>query len=78
MTQQQDPDAVPRSDSITMLGAGIGVESDNGLAIRLVGRNLTDENRYTFVFPTPFLPAGNAMAQSERPRTVALQVSYQY
>ena len=78
MTHQQDPDAVPRSDSITLLGAGIGVESDNGLAIRLVGRNLTDENRYTFVFPTPFLPAGNAMAQSEQPRTVALQVSYKY
>ena len=78
MTQQQDPDAVPRSDSITMLGAGIGVESENGLAIRLMGRNLTDENRYTFVFPTPFLPAGNANAQSERPRTIALQVSYQY
>ena len=77
-TQQQDPHAVPRSDSITMLGAGIGVESKNGLAIRLVGRNLTDENRYTFVFPTPFLPAGNANAQSERPRTVALQVTYQY
>ena len=69
---------MPRADSITMLGAGIGVESDNGLAIRLVGRNLTDENRYTFVFPTPFLPAGNANAQSERPRTVALQVSYRY
>ena len=77
-THQQDPDAVPRADSITMYGAGIGVESENGLAIRLVGRNLTDENRYTFVFPTPFLPAGNANAQSERPRTVALQVSYQY
>ena len=77
-THQQDPHAVPRADSITMYGAGIGVESENGLAIRLVGRNLTDENRYTFVFPTPFLPAGNANAQSERPRTVALQVSYQY
>ena len=61
-----------------MYGAGIGVESANGLSIRLIGRNLTDENRYTFVFPTPFLPAGNANAQSERPRTVALQVSYEY
>ncbi|HET7202663.1 MAG TPA: TonB-dependent receptor, partial [Steroidobacteraceae bacterium] len=77
-THQQNPHAVPRADSITMLGAGIGVESGNGLAIRLVGRNLTDQNRYTFVFPTPFLPAGNANAQSERPRTVALQVSYRY
>jgi iron complex outermembrane receptor protein len=77
-THQQNPDAVPRADSITMYGAGIGVESDNGLSLRLVGRNLTDENRYTFVFPTPFLPSGNAMAQSERPRTVALQVSYRY
>ena len=78
MTHQQDPHAVPRADSITMLGAGIGVESNKGLAIRLVGRNLTDENRYTFVFPTPFLPPGNANAQSEQPRTVALQVSYKY
>lgn len=77
-THQQDPKAVPRAESITMLGAGIGLEAENGLAIRLVGRNLTDENRYTFVFPTPFLPAGNSNAQSERPRTVALQVSYRY
>jgi iron complex outermembrane receptor protein len=77
-THQQDPHSVPRSDSITMYGAGIGVESAKGLSIRLIGRNLTDENRYTFVFPTPFLPAGNANAQSERPRTVALQVSYEY
>jgi outer membrane receptor protein involved in Fe transport len=77
-THQRDPQAVPRAQSITMYGAGIGVESEKGLAIRLVGRNLTDENRYTFVFPTPFLPAGNANAQSERSRTIALQVSYQY
>ena len=77
-THQRDPHAVPRADSITMYGAGIGVESEKGLAIRLVGRNLTDENRYTFVFPTPFLPPGNANAQSERPRTIALQVSYKY
>jgi iron complex outermembrane receptor protein len=77
-THQQDPHAVPRADSITMYGAGVGVESENGLSVRVVGRNLTDENRYTFVFPTPFLPAGNANAQSERPRTVALQVSYRY
>ena len=77
-THQRDPDAVPEADSITMYGAGIGVKSENGLAVRIIGRNLTDENRYTFVFPTPFLPAGNANAQSERPRTVALQVSYQY
>jgi iron complex outermembrane receptor protein len=77
-THQQNPHAVPRADSITMYGAGVGLESDNGLSLRVVGRNLTDENRYTFVFPTPFLPAGNANAQSERPRTVALQVSYRY
>jgi len=77
-THQQDPNAVPRAQAITMYGAGIGVESDNGLSIRLIGRNLTDENRYTFVFPTPFLPPGNAMAISERPRTVALQVAYRY
>jgi outer membrane receptor protein involved in Fe transport len=56
----------------------LGVKSGNGFSVRIVGRNLTDENRYTFVFPTPFLPAGNANAQSERPRTVALQVSYEY
>jgi hypothetical protein len=48
--------------------------TDSGLAIRLVGRNLIDENRYTFVFPTPFLPAGNANAQSEQPRTVVISI----
>ncbi len=77
-THQQNPNAVPRAQSITTYGAGIGIESDDGLSIRLIGRNLTDENRYTFVFPTPFLPPGNAMAISERPRTIALQVSYRY
>ncbi|MET0986836.1 MAG: TonB-dependent receptor, partial [Steroidobacteraceae bacterium] len=77
-THQRDPDAVPKADSLTMYGGGIGVKSDKGLSIRVIGRNLTDENRYTFVFPTPFLPPGNANAQSERPRTVALQVSYEY
>lgn len=77
-THQQDPNAVPRADAITLYGAGIGVENENGLSIRLVGRNLTDENRYTFVFPTPFLGDGSANAISERPRTIALQASYRY
>ncbi len=77
-THQQDPAAVPIAESVTMLGAGVGLESDNGLSLRLIGRNLTDENRYTFVFPTPFLPPGNAMAISERPRTIALQLAYRY
>lgn len=77
-THQQNPNAVPRASAITTYGAGIGLEDDNGLSIRLIARNLTDENRYAFVFPTPFLPPGNAMAISERPRTVTLQVAYRY
>jgi iron complex outermembrane recepter protein len=77
-THQQDPNSVPRADKITTLNAGIGLISDRGLSVRIVGRNLTDENRYTFVFQAPFLPSGNVLASSERPRTVQLQVGYKY
>ena len=77
-THQQNPNAVPRADGITMLNAGIGLISENGFSVRLIGRNLTDENRYTFVFPAPFIPSGNALASSERPRTLQLQLGYSY
>ncbi|HEX8902918.1 TonB-dependent receptor [Vitreimonas sp.] len=77
-TRQQDPSFPPPSDDITLFDASIGVEADAGYSIRLAGRNLTNENRTVFAFPTPFAPPGSWIGVSERPRTIALELSYKY
>ncbi|HRE45592.1 MAG TPA: TonB-dependent receptor, partial [Terricaulis sp.] len=77
-TRQQDPNYPPPSESITKFDASIGLESDAGYAIRLYGRNLTDENRSVFAFPTPFVGPGSYVVTSERPRTIVLELSYRY
>jgi len=77
-SSQIDP-AVPLSAPFTPLNASIAIGSFNQKwEVRLIGRNLTNANSAEFVFPTPFLPAGNYNAVSERSRTVTLQLSAKY
>ena len=65
--------------SVTKLNAGIGVESmENGWTLRLIGKNLTNEHSFGFVFPAPLQPAGNVVAIPEEPRTILLQVGLKY
>lgn len=77
-TSQNDP-AVPVSASFTPVNASIALATkDQHWELRLIGRNLANDNSAAFVFPTPFLPAGNYNAVSERPRTITLQLSLKY
>ncbi len=70
---QQDP-AVPRGDAFTTLNisAAIGAQ-DESWELRLIGRNMTNANEASFVFPVPII--GGFAGISERPRTVTLQLS---
>lgn len=76
---QQNPAAVPPSEAFTTLNLGLALAApDDAWELRLIGRNLTDENASAFAFPTPILPVGNRNAISERGRTVALQLSAEF
>lgn len=77
-SSQNDP-TVPLSAPFTPVHASIAIAStDQKYELRLIGRNLNNANSAGFVFPTPFLPAGNFNAVSERSRTIALQLSAKY
>jgi iron complex outermembrane recepter protein len=77
-TSQNDP-AVPVSAPFTPINASVAVGAvDKRWELRLIGRNLANDNSAAFVFPTPFLPAGNYNAVSERPTTITLQFSVRY
>lgn len=76
---QQNPAAVPPGEAFTTLNLGLALAAtDDAWELRLIGRNLTDENAAAFAFPTPILPPGNQNAISERGRTVMLQLSAQF
>ncbi|MFO5067313.1 hypothetical protein RCK10_24945, partial [Salmonella enterica subsp. enterica serovar 1,4,[5],12:i:-] len=71
--------AVPVSAPFTPINASVAVGAvDKRWELRLIGRNLANDNSAAFVFPTPFLPAGNYNAVSERPTTITLQFSVRY
>jgi iron complex outermembrane recepter protein len=75
-TYQQDP-AVPRGAAFTTLNASVGLaEVDDRWEVRLIGRNLTNKNAASFVFPVPII--GGYAGVSERPRTIALQGSVNF
>lgn len=78
VTYQQNPAAPPAAEPIEQYSLSVALEWSQGYAIRLFGRNLTDANRHTFAFPGPFLPPGNYVATSERPRTIGLELSYRH
>ena len=77
-TRQQNPNFPPPSDGIEKFDASIGLESDAGYAVRLVGRNLTDAQRTVFAFPTAFVGPGSYTAVLEHPRTISLELSYRF
>ncbi|WP_165191765.1 TonB-dependent receptor [Caulobacter soli] len=76
---QRDTASAPAGEAFTTLNAGVAIAaSDARWELRLIGRNLTNENALSFSFPTPIVPAGNYSGISEQPRTVALQLSLKY
>lgn len=68
----------PPSDKYVKLGLRLGIEDSNsGLGIALIGRNLTDKRIISFATNAfPGLPA--FVASTEPPRTIAIQVSYRH
>jgi iron complex outermembrane recepter protein len=75
-TYQQDP-AVPRGAAFTTVNLSLGItDVDDRWEVRLIGRNLTDKNAASFVFPVPII--GGYAGVSERPRTIALQGSVNF
>ncbi|MBN8848748.1 MULTISPECIES: TonB-dependent receptor [unclassified Sphingomonas] len=76
---QQDPATSPPGKSFVTYNLGVALaDQSDKYELRLIGRNLTNANSIAFAFPTPFLPAGNQNAISERGRTIALQLSVKY
>ncbi len=71
--------AVPPLEASKLWNLSVGVRSfKTGLDVRLVAKNLTDQKRLGFVFPGPFIGAGNVVGIPLDPRTVALQIGYRY
>lgn len=71
-----DPAAAPVGAAFTPINLSVAVaRQDNGWELRLIGRNITNENALNSGNPAPFLPAGNEISTSERGRTIALQLS---
>ena len=71
---QQNPASAPVGAAFTTYNLGLALaDPAKAWEVRLIGRNLTDENAASFAFPTPIV--GTLSAVSERPRTIALQVT---
>ena len=69
-----------QQDAYTLVNAQIAFENDNW-AIALVGKNLTDKEIVSFVTDTPLSGTLNAPAYTgylQRPRTIAVQLRYQF
>ncbi|MDP3907567.1 TonB-dependent receptor [Novosphingobium sp.] len=76
-TYQQDPAASVIGNAFTTynLSVAFGDANDRWEA-RLIGRNLSDKRAVAFSFPTPII--GTQSVMSERPRTIALQLSFKF
>lgn len=76
---QQDPATSPVGRAFTTYNLSAAIASvRQNWELRLIGRNLTNADALAFAFPTPFLNPGNQNGISERPRTLALQLSVKY
>ncbi|HEX7821753.1 MAG TPA: TonB-dependent receptor [Sphingobium sp.] len=75
-TYLPNPADTPSSTAFTPINLSVALaKHDDGLELRLIGRNLTNEMGLNSGNPAPFLPAGNQVGTSERGRTIALQLS---
>jgi iron complex outermembrane receptor protein len=78
-TYLPDPAASPSSDPFTPVNLSVAVAGqDDSWEVRVIGRNLFNENALNSGNPAPFLPAGNQVGTAERSRTVALQGSLRF
>lgn len=76
---QRAPSDSPIGEAFTTLDAGLAIAAnDASWELRLIGRNLTNQNALSFSYATPVLPSGNYNGISEQPRTIALQLSLKY
>ncbi|MDP4651859.1 MAG: TonB-dependent receptor, partial [Haliea sp.] len=73
-----DPNAI--QDSYTKLNARIALgRADGAWEVALIGRNLTDEEIITFANDVPLTgPVNSYFAFVERPRTLAIQATYNF
>ena len=75
---QDDQDPLDRVDSYTFLNGSIGLAgTENGWAVSLVGKNLTDEEHKTYSFDAP-AQVGTHAGFMAPPRTIAIKASYSY
>ncbi|MEG3126138.1 TonB-dependent receptor [Sphingomonas sp. GB1N7] len=74
---QQDPTASVPGESFTTLNLSAAISgAKEAWEVRLIGRNLANENAAAFTFLAPI--TGAQAAVSERSRTIALQLSVKY
>lgn len=68
---------IPRSQSNALINARVGIKSEDGWEVALIGKNLN--NRYVLQYGTPASLIGTgSYVTPNAPRTVALQVSYKF
>jgi iron complex outermembrane receptor protein len=71
---QQEPAISPPGRSFTTFNLSAAIAApDDRWEVRLIGRNLTNADSAAFISPTPIIGAQTYI--SERPRTIAVQVS---
>lgn len=76
-TYQQDGTTSIPGNAFTTLNLSLAVaDVDGKWEARVIGRNLNDKRGIAFSFPTPII--GTQSVMSERPRTIALQLSFKY
>lgn len=68
---------VPDSPGYAYLNARLGLKARDGWEIALIGRNLTDKTVYEYSVPISFVGNGSYVMLN-RPRTVALQLTYRH
>jgi outer membrane receptor protein involved in Fe transport len=74
------PYLTPPLEDLKRLNVSLGIgDEDAGWNLRLIGQNLTDQKRYGFALPIPFVAAPPGQQSSVgvplNPRTIALQFS---
>lgn len=67
---------IPRSDGYAYLNGRIGLRSQDGWELSLIGKNLTDVLRAEYAVPHTFVASGYYVIPN-RPRTIAVQFSYE-
>lgn len=77
LTEIQHP--LTMQDSFTKSDLRIAImDADDRWTLALVGKNITDEETFSYSFGTPLAPAGTFTYLMDAPRTVAIQAEYRF